>query len=188
MNNISIDDLRNLAGQMKLGNGDIEDNTVFHIYGDAISVLTDLWNYAHELGHDDERACAEAERNAESEAQPKGYTFAEVVKTRNRMCTGTDCEKCPLKNGWCYKISTLYTDESIAEFERAVMDWAKQNPEMRYPTWREWRNENFPASSTIFSPCNFDIHVECDGKCDSCADAEIPESIAVKLGIQKRPK
>lgn len=184
---ISMDDLRELVGQMKAGIGTIGDTTVDTVYAEPIAILTDLWNYAHELGHSDERACAEAERNSE----PCGYTFAEVVKARNRMCRATNCEecrRCPLFDMKGCEISGLSTDAYIAEFENIVMTWAKEHPEMRYPTFNEWRDENFPGSLRVFTLCDFEPNVKCPkgGNCEECADMEIPERIAAKLGIQKK--
>lgn len=183
MDKISMDDLRELAIQMKASIGTLGDATVETVYAEPISILTDIWNYAHKLGHEDERACAEAERNSE----PHGYTFAEVVKARNRMGEETDCSECPLNGKDCCEFVDLNSDDKIAEFENSVMSWAETHPEMRYPTWREWQNENFPNATVNFKPCYFDARVRCpeDGSCTKCANAEIPESIAVKLGIKK---
>ena len=185
MNNISMDDLRELANQMKESSGTLGDLTRDIVYAEPIAILQDIWNYAHKLGHDDERACAEAERNAES----RGYTFAEVMKARKRMCEETDCTKCPLNGKDCGEFPYIYTDEKIAEFENYAMSWAKAHPEMRYPTFNEWRDENFPGSTRVFTLCDFEPNVKCpaSGNCEECADMEIPERIAEKLGIQKRP-
>lgn len=122
MEMISIDELRNLVGKMKnresfpAGEG---------AYGELTDLLIDLWNTA---GH------TYLEHAEKCDREELGYTFAEVVKARNRMCNGIDCGGCPLKGSFCYDISLLRTDERIAELENAVMSWAKEHPEMRYPT------------------------------------------------------
>lgn len=118
--------------------------------------------------------------------------FQTVMQEAARMCKAHDeCGNCALREMadradiYC-PIQTMRKLDA-AKVEAAVMDWAAENPEARYPTWKEWQNENFPDASHDISPCSFGAGAEfdCDEyECDECRGRPIPADIAEKLGIK----
>ena len=125
--------------------------------------------------------------------------FLEVMQQAHRMCDAyDDCNDCPLSssNVQCAMAWNYYTDAVLKEFEQTVMQWAKEHPEPQYPTWREWKNENFPDAPVGLTPCSFmsrERQVKIMGEeecvflsCADCVNTPIPADIAKKLGI--RPK
>lgn len=125
--------------------------------------------------------------------------FAELMKQERRMCGSISCDNCILPRGsdemciWEDAPARL-TDEVIAEIEAKTMKWAAENPEVRYPTWREWQQDHFPDAANIMHPCAFmrisDVHC-CDfstpNRCRNCANQPIPAEIAEKLGVKPIP-
>lgn len=125
--------------------------------------------------------------------------FAEVMRQAHRMCDAYDCDHCPLT---CESVlCALASDKDltyavIKKFESKVMQWAKEHPEPQYPTWREWKNENFPDAPVGLTPCSFmsrERQAKIMGEeecvflsCADCVNTPIPADIAKKLGI--RPK
>lgn len=126
--------------------------------------------------------------------------FAEVMRQAHRMCdVYDDCNDCPMNssNVLCALASDEdYTDAVLKEFEQTVMQWAKEHPEPQYPTWKEWKNENFPDAPVGLTPCSFmsrERQAKIMGEeecvflsCADCVNTPIPADIAKKLGI--RPK
>ena len=114
--------------------------------------------------------------------------FQEVMKQAKRMCEA-NCEECPLSHtvGNICPIAVTGNDE-IAEIERIVMGWAKENPEPRYPTWKEWQDTNFPNNDALMRPCIFESeeYFNCKQEigCEKCMNNPIPADIAEKLGIK----
>jgi len=80
----------------------------------------------------------------------------------------------------------LFEPETI---ERCVMEWAAANPELRYPTWREWHstkpnNERLcPMALCNFVPCPHGTEVPEFSVCSACHDIPIPADIAKKLRV-----
>lgn len=68
--------------------------------------------------------------------------FMEVFCNAQRYCEAHgNCDECPLKNDCC--ILSIDVDWSrIYRLERTVMDWAKEHPMPKYPTWQEWLTLN----------------------------------------------
>jgi len=58
------------------------------------------------------------------------YVFKELV--RGRKAIGMDDE--PLIPTHAYR----FTDDSIAKLEEDILQWSKENPEFKYPTWYVW--------------------------------------------------
>ena len=115
--------------------------------------------------------------------------FQEVMKQAKRMCKA-NCEECPLSHtvGSICPIAVTGNDE-IAEIERIVMGWAKENPEPRYPTWKEWQDTNFPNNDALMRPCIFESEEyfgcrKLEIGCEECMNKPIPADIAEKLGIK----
>lgn len=127
--------------------------------------------------------------------------FAEVMRQANRICVRHEkCNDCPL----AHQIDKFtncdlnltpcdFTDETILQIEVKVNQWAAENPEPQYPTWREWQKENFPYlpdSYPLVHPCNFmsiyDAKCDNHSNCGTCRDKPIPAEIAEKLGIKPK--
>ena len=124
--------------------------------------------------------------------------FQEVVRQIKRMCDshGASCHDCPAKakSGLC---ALAHDDEFIpedweeikaAEIEMVVMRWAANNPEPRYPTWKEWQDTNFPNNDALMRPCIFESeeYFNCKQEigCEQCMNNPIPADIAEKLGVK----
>lgn len=126
--------------------------------------------------------------------------FAEVMRQAHRMCEECGCADCPMLDveeiGECNLIfGKKYTPEDLLDIEQRIVQWAKENPEPQYPTWKEWQNENFPDAPVRLTPCSFmseERHEKIMGEecvflsCADCVNTPIPADIAKKLGI--RPK
>lgn len=121
--------------------------------------------------------------------------FMEVMCAARRMCKSIDdCADCPLTD-LCYFDKYLKEyDGSLIQQEAVIMKWDAENPELRFPTWREWQQENFPEANGAMCPCAFmrmvDAHcVDYNGRnsCMDCAKQQIPADIAEKLGIKPIP-
>ncbi len=121
--------------------------------------------------------------------------FMEVMCAARRMCKSIDdCADCPLTD-LCYFDKYLKEyDGSLIQQEAVIMKWDAENPELRFPTWREWQQENFPEANGAMCPCAFmrmvDAHcVDYNGRnsCMDCAKQHIPADIAQKLGIKPIP-
>lgn len=119
--------------------------------------------------------------------------FVEVMKQARRMCGSISCDNCILPRGsdemciWEDAPARL-TDEVIAEIEAKTLKWAAENPEVRYPTWREWQLEHFPDAANMIYPCEYiswaDAHCCSKKDCSDCRCQPIPAAIAQKLGIK----
>lgn len=119
--------------------------------------------------------------------------FSEVMKHARRMCESISCDNCMLPRNsdemctWEDAPARL-TDEVIAEIEAKTLKWAAENPEVRYPTWREWQLEHFPDAANMIYPCEYtswaDAHCCSKKDCSDCRCQPIPADVAKKLGIQ----
>lgn len=122
--------------------------------------------------------------------------FVDVLKMARRMCKNVDaCNDCPIYDSfsvYCKLSSPVFSSDSdFAKCEAAIMEWGAENPELRYPTWREWQQANFPNKSSTIRPCEFmrrsDAHCTDymgGNSCDDCCNQPIPTDVAQKLGIQ----
>lgn len=119
--------------------------------------------------------------------------FFDVMKQVWRMCASVSCNNCILPR-WSDEMCiwqdapAKLTDEVIVEIEAKTMKWAAENPEVRYPTWKEWQRDHFRDAERTMLPCmyiNFtDAHCGDHKSCGACADQPIPADIAEKLGIK----
>lgn len=126
--------------------------------------------------------------------------FAEVMRQAHRMCEECGCADCPMLDvdaiGNCNQIfDKKYTLEDLVDIEQRIVEWAKENPEPQYPTWKEWVETRFPTAEDEICPHVFMSADEwarfmgmerCHKRCSQCLDTPIPADIAKKLGI--RPK
>lgn len=115
--------------------------------------------------------------------------FTEVMRQVKRLCEAQlKCKKCPLLPE-CEGSGFISSDDAgkAETIEHKVMDWAEKNPELRYPTWKEWQNERFPDAD-ILCPRMFmpKRRVVCalDKMCSECVKDPIPADVAEKLGIK----
>ena len=74
--------------------------------------------------------------------------FGEIIKTINRMPEALAAEQ------W----EAMKSDPEAVE--KRVLEWAKDNPEPRYPTWAEWlcemgvsRISSFEDGKVVYSRC-----------------------------------
>lgn len=118
--------------------------------------------------------------------------FMEVMRQARRLCAahGGMCNyrNCPLDNGKECRLNIDLDSENYNELECIIMDWAKENPEIVYPTWKKWQNSMFPNADVNIRPCWFipKNPIECStfANCSGCIDQPIPAEIAKKLGIK----
>lgn len=119
--------------------------------------------------------------------------FIEVMRQARRMCESFSdghCSECPIGNANLLECGITVTSRmDCEEVERRVMQWAAENPEPVYPTWREWQNSTFPDAHKFVKPCEFGRRdrFNCTGKtCIECIEQQIPVDIAEKLGIKPK--
>lgn len=121
--------------------------------------------------------------------------FVEVMKQARRMCGSISCDNCILPRGsdeMCIweDAPAMFTDEVIAEIEAKTLKWAAENPEVRYPTWREWQQENFSEANVPMCPCSFigTANANCvvQSSCAKCSNQPIPADIAERLGVKPK--
>lgn len=64
--------------------------------------------------------------------------FQEVIRQWARLCKAVDaCALCPVNkymDSVCSKVLAA-PPKTLAEFERAIMDWAAEHPEPRWLSW-----------------------------------------------------
>lgn len=119
--------------------------------------------------------------------------FVDVLKMARRMCKNVDaCDDCPIYDslsGYCKLSRPLFSSDSdFAKCEAAIMEWGAENPELRYPTWREWQRDHFPDAAITMRPCVYISYTDArcrDYKdCGDCQSQPIPADVARKLGIK----
>ena len=107
--------------------------------------------------------------------------FVETMHQWRRLCMaqGNDaidvCSRCPLgsKSGGCVAICEGKEDDvNYPLIERVVTEWAKENPEPVYPTWRDWLRSQYSSVKQF-------------GMTD-IPESNIPADIAQKLGIEPK--
>lgn len=122
--------------------------------------------------------------------------FVEVMKTARRMCSNMECDVCPLFDAFNEHCFLTYeplcqADSDLTRCEAAIVKWATENPELRFPTWHEWANEQFPDADDGMRTCAFiskeRANCMAQDTCDDCRNQPIPADIAQKLGIQPIP-
>lgn len=131
----------------------------------------------------------------------KSNSFMDVMKNASRMCkkyhqkfqfmgipidnVGT-CEGCPAENN-CFLSSNAknISIEDIEDFENTVMNWVNKNPVHKYPTWNEWIKNTFVNGNVNICPDENGCNNGKYANCEDCLNQEIPEDIAMKLGIKK---
>ena len=119
--------------------------------------------------------------------------FVDVLKMARRMCKNVDaCDDCPIYDSlrrYCKLSRPLFSSDSdFAKCEAAIMEWGAENPELRYPTWREWQRNHFPDAAITMRPCVYISYTDArcrDYKdCGDCQSQPIPADVARKLGIK----
>ena len=124
--------------------------------------------------------------------------FLEVMRQAQKFCDTYKCDDCPMADhvDMCGLIHSKYRKAGfLLEFEQIVMQWAKEHPEPKYPTWEEWQRENFPEA--LYALCtryfvakdaleNIIEEKCCCINCSECRARPIPADIAKKLGIKPK--
>ena len=76
--------------------------------------------------------------------------YVDMMKVHQRFCEARykaaeeneyayECYKCPLENNTvCSSCACGYTPEDAEEAAKILEEWAKENPEPKYPTWGGW--------------------------------------------------
>ena len=101
--------------------------------------------------------------------------FVEVFKQAQRMCNyylEHGCRECPLSectDDVC--VIRPWESREPEGVERRVMAWAKEHPEPRYPTWKEWLEEQCVISDVGWFKKGY---------------KPIPADIAEKLGLKPK--
>lgn len=120
--------------------------------------------------------------------------FKTVIKEARRLCKSRDlCNGCPLllADEVCFfdSVGDLNINIDLERIESIVMQWAKENPEPKYPTWIDWQQKTFPTAATMICPKIYMSKEEasCFGQsCFECTHSPIPKEIAEKLGIKPK--
>ena len=117
--------------------------------------------------------------------------FVEVMRQERRLCAMHHCSSCPLNDFNGYNCM-MCPDSTVSDtkIEEIILQWAKENPEPVYPSFKEGWKQLFPDFS--YTPCP-----SCFGEkyrnpkcanisCIDCYNAPIPAEIAKKLGIKPK--
>lgn len=116
--------------------------------------------------------------------------FQDVMKQARRMCKAhIECETCPAsKLMEPFDECPLCGGIDAAEVENVVMQWTVENPEPKYPTWKEWQEKNFPGAGEEICVKIFINGTEARCRhfddCTECLNRPIPADIAEKLGVK----
>lgn len=118
------------------------------------------------------------------------YDMNDIVMQANRMCEQYNkCDDgCPLQK-FDREVCCALCDDEILKAIVKVVQWAKENPEPKYPSWHDWQRETFPSQTRYICPMTFGVDcpagaVTSTQKCTECRNQHIPADIAEKLGIK----
>lgn len=122
------------------------------------------------------------------------FEFVEVMRQARRLCEMEECRKCQLYNfsaGDCMMTLSYSceTDVDYGEAEKIILQWAKENPEPVYPSWKEAWKQLF--SNGIDTPCPLEYDAKYGHDCTNllclnCKQRPMPAEIAKKLGIKPK--
>jgi len=126
--------------------------------------------------------------------------FVTVMSEFMRLCDSFDlCEKCPVnQEGFsCDCDHQGYSKTGAAELEHIIMTWAADHPELVYPTWGEWLEQqgicfsslthrNHVGGVIIPEVFNYQIEGKTAFMCGNKVNEPIPDDIAQKLGIEPK--
>lgn len=119
--------------------------------------------------------------------------FQTVIQEAARICREhAGCGNCPLRE--MVNMADIYCPIpnvrklNAAKVEAAVMDWAAEHPEPRYPSWHEAWKQLFPDGQGSPCPSAYGMRYEPEwcgsDDCKRCKYRPIPADIAEKLGIK----
>ena len=109
--------------------------------------------------------------------------FSEVMRQLNRLCSHyQNCGEngCPMFDE-CGNIGAHCSGPKHSyRIEKTVMSWAAEHPEPKYPTWKEWLEEqrvvvHFDSVSNKGTKVKWEL--------TNRSNCPIPAEIAEKLGI-----
>lgn len=119
--------------------------------------------------------------------------FSEVMRQAQRMCDhrrkrGLTCIDCDAMHICGFKIWDVGLDTLCADAD-AVMAWAAEHPEPKYPTWIEWLEEigvagRLPSVEPVFTE-NQEFYLRKLGFTPK-AHIPIPADLAEKLGLEPK--
>lgn len=120
----------------------------------------------------------------------KAMEFVEAMKQAHRMCMtylGDCCRHCPLLQDENCTMDAFseksFDTQAVQKLENVIMDWAKQNPELVYPSWRDGWKQFCPEAMAI--PCPKAFGVKCENSvCSYCLNQPMTAEVAEKLGIK----
>ena len=111
--------------------------------------------------------------------------FAQTMHNWKRMCEYFEkqyeqdcCDYCPLTG--CGAIWEM-DKENWEDFEKKINTWAAENPEPKYPTWREFIKEMGLTNERKVAGCN---GVTTYDTLNEKADEPIYPEMAEKLGLK----
>ena len=118
--------------------------------------------------------------------------FQVVMREVHRMCKsfGASCIGCPLHNlvssfqRACKIKDGIYEGADFNEVEAAVMKWANEHPEPRYPSLNDAWKQLFPDACSAPCPKVCFGQSLCLWNCKDCRKQPIEADIAEKLGIK----
>lgn len=110
--------------------------------------------------------------------------FAQTMHDWQRMCkyfeNHYDCNYCPLKNcGAIWEMDDITDWEKI---EKSIDTWAAENPEPKYPTWREYLVNIGLIKETVL--WNYNEQETIKYFLNEKAESPILPEIAEKLGLK----
>ena len=117
--------------------------------------------------------------------------FQEVMRHWKRMCDAytTDdsdcCSDCPVGDLHEHGCGAIFETEDTTdwqEYANAIMAWAEEHPEPKYPSWLEWL-ENMGIVSKAKSEYSEVFDTICVG---TRMFYPIPADIAEKLGLEPK--
>lgn len=125
--------------------------------------------------------------------------FVEVMRQARRLCETKKCRECPLSNrdpimgiAMCMLHPSKNNEDDVnyAELESTIMKWAKEHPELVYPSWTEGWKQLFPDGDDVPCPGLFDTKYY-DGACmerlcAKCKNAPMHPEVAEKLGVKPK--
>lgn len=135
--------------------------------------------------------------------------FVQTMKGWRRMCetiqsenqktsSGGWCKGCPVQ-GVCVIDTEIKdtTEKGLAMIGERIQSWAEENPELIYPTWGEWLEQqgicfsslthrNHVGGIAIPEVFNYQIEGKTAFICGDKVNEPIPADMAQRLGIEPR--
>ena len=117
--------------------------------------------------------------------------FVQTMRDWKRMCNSmgqedeySACDKCKLRSFECPPIYERECDGADWQLvEKVVTAWAAENPEPKYPSWKEWLEEQ----RVVVHFDSVDNHgTKMKWELTNKSNCSIPADIAEKLGVKPK--